>query len=30
VGDYCVLYQIRDDELLVLIVGVGHRSDIYR
>jgi mRNA interferase RelE/StbE len=30
VGDYRVLYQIRDDELLVLIVGVGHRSDIYR
>lgn len=29
-GGYRVLYQIRDDTLLVLVVGIGHRSDIYR
>jgi mRNA interferase RelE/StbE len=30
VGDYRVLYQIREGKLLVLVVGVGHRSDVYR
>lgn len=29
VGDYRVLCQIRDGELLVLVVAVGHRRDIY-
>ncbi len=30
VGDYRVLYQVRDDVLLVLIIKVGHRRDVYR
>lgn len=30
IGDYRVLYEIQDDILLVLVVGVGHRRDIYR
>lgn len=30
VGDYRVVYQIRDDVLLVLVVNVGHRREIYR
>lgn len=30
VGDYRVLYVIRDDMLLVLVVGIGHRRQIYR
>lgn len=30
VGDYRVIYQIIDQVLLVLIVGVGHRGDVYR
>jgi mRNA interferase RelE/StbE len=30
IGDYRVLYQIRDDRLIVLIVAVGHRASIYR
>ena len=30
VGDYRVIYQINDDILLVLIVTVGHRGDVYR
>jgi mRNA interferase RelE/StbE len=29
VGDYRVLCQIKDKELLVLVVAVGHRKDIY-
>jgi mRNA interferase RelE/StbE len=30
VGDYRIVYQIRDDELLVLVTNVGHRREIYR
>jgi mRNA interferase RelE/StbE len=30
VGDYRILYQIKGKILLVLIVGIGHRRDIYR
>jgi mRNA interferase RelE/StbE len=30
VGDYRVIYTIEDDVLLVLVVSVGHRSEIYR
>jgi len=30
VGDYRVVYQIHDDRLVVLVVRVGHRKDIYR
>ena len=29
-GDYRVIYQIQDKVLLVLIVGIGHRSDVYK
>ncbi len=29
-GDYRVIYQIRNDVLLVIIIRVGHRRDIYR
>jgi mRNA interferase RelE/StbE len=29
VGDYRILCQIRDAELLVLVVAAGHRRDIY-
>ncbi|MEM7143628.1 MAG: type II toxin-antitoxin system RelE/ParE family toxin [Verrucomicrobiota bacterium] len=29
VGDYRILCQIRDGELIVLVVAVGHRRDIY-
>jgi len=28
-GEYRVIYQIRDRELVVLIVKVGHRREIY-
>jgi mRNA interferase RelE/StbE len=30
VGDYRVVYEIRDGELIIVVVGVGHRRDIYR
>ena len=30
VGDYRIVYQIRDKSLLVVIVRLGHRSEIYR
>ena len=29
-GDYRIIYTIDDDILLVLIVSIGHRSDIYK
>ncbi len=30
VGDYRIVYEIEDDRLVVLIVRIGHRRDIYR
>lgn len=30
VGDYRIIYTIHDDRLIVLIVDVGHRRDVYR
>lgn len=30
VGDYRVIYQIHDSVLIVLVIEVGHRKDIYR
>lgn len=29
-GDYRILYSIEDDILIVLVVKVGHRKDVYR
>jgi mRNA interferase RelE/StbE len=29
VGDYRVIYDVFDAELVVLVVGVGHRREIY-
>ena len=29
VGDYRIVYEIRDDELVVLVVMLGHRRAIY-
>lgn len=29
-GDYRIVYRIEDSRLLVLIVKVGHRKEIYR
>ena len=30
VGDYRVIYQIEDDALLILVVRIGARGDVYR
>lgn len=30
VGDYRVVYTIEDDRLIILVVAVGNRRDIYR
>ena len=30
VGDYRVIYEVSDGQLIILIVGVGHRREIYR
>jgi len=30
VGDYRIVYQIRDAALLVIVVEIGHRREIYR
>jgi mRNA interferase RelE/StbE len=29
-GVYRIVYEIQDDVLLVLVVKVGHRKDVYR
>ena len=30
VGDYRVIYEVVDGQLVILVVGVGHRREIYR
>ncbi len=30
VGDYRIIYTVRDDVLLIVIVTLGHRRDVYR
>jgi mRNA interferase RelE/StbE len=30
VGDYRVIYEIHDRQLLVIVIEAGHRRDIYR
>lgn len=29
-GDYRIIYQIQDKVLLILVVKVGHRREVYR
>jgi mRNA interferase RelE/StbE len=29
-GDWRVVYQVADDRLVVLVVRIGHRGDVYR
>jgi mRNA interferase RelE/StbE len=29
VGDYRIVYEVRDSELVVLVIQIGHRSRIY-
>jgi mRNA interferase RelE/StbE len=30
VGDWRVIYVVHDDELLVLVIKIGHRGDVHR
>jgi len=30
VGDYRIIYTVQDDVLLVVVVTLGHRRDVYR
>ena len=30
VGDWRVIYAIRDQQLIVLVMRIGHRGDVYR
>jgi mRNA interferase RelE/StbE len=30
VGDYRIVYAIEDDRLLVLVIRIGHRREVYR
>lgn len=29
-GDYRVVYEIRNDRLIVLVIKIGHRREVYR
>ncbi|RJP23416.1 MAG: type II toxin-antitoxin system RelE/ParE family toxin [Candidatus Omnitrophota bacterium] len=30
IGDYRVIYEVRDDRLLIIIIQIGHRREIYK
>jgi mRNA interferase RelE/StbE len=30
VGDYRVIYQVKDADVVVLVLSIGHRRDVYR
>ncbi|OGQ05236.1 MAG: hypothetical protein A2W61_04245 [Deltaproteobacteria bacterium RIFCSPLOWO2_01_44_7] len=30
VGDYRIVYEIRSDVLVIVVIKVGHRKDVYR
>ncbi len=30
VGDYRIVYEIQDELLVILVIKIGHRKDIYR
>ena len=30
IGDYRILAEIQDDKLIILVIEVGHRKEIYR
>lgn len=30
VGDYRIIYDVIDDEVMVLVLAVGHRREVYR
>jgi mRNA interferase RelE/StbE len=30
VGDYRILYQVQEDRLVILVIRIGHRREVYR
>lgn len=30
IGAYRVIYEIHDDQLLIIIVAIGHRKEVYK
>ena len=30
VGDFRIVYDVQDDELVVLVLRIGHRREVYR
>lgn len=30
VGDYRIIYSIHDKQLLILVIDIGHRREVYR
>lgn len=29
-GDYRIIYEIQDNQMIVIVLDIGHRKDIYR
>ena len=29
-GNYRIIYEVKDDELIIVVVKIGHRRDVYR
>ncbi len=29
-GDYRIIYEVKDDQVIVVVVKIGHRKDVYR
>lgn len=29
-GDYRIVYEIRNQQLIILVIKIGHRSEVYR